>query len=428
MTRTNASGPPKPTFTLATPDSYQEWDALTAALTDAFRFPTDRADGFYDVVGRSNMRMIVRQDDGTVCGGLALVRMGQWFGGQAVPMTGIVAVGIGAGYRSQGAAGSMMAQMLQELHATGETPISTLYPATRPLYRRAGYESAGHRFKITMPLRHIETRDRSLSVRPLPTAGDEPDGIPLEVKALYREQCQPGSGQLDRGPYIWARVAKPRGRETVGYGIYDDDAATSLSSNELLGYVYYCKTDSRTRPYSLEVSDMAFLTPAAGRRILALMADHRSMADTVTWWGSPADPMLELETEKGAEIQDDLAWMLRIVDVKKALEARGYPLGVNAEIPIEVFGDTVLPDENNRRWLLQVADGKATVVRNRGKGIVRLHINGLAALYSGYRSVSDLEQMGLLFWKNRYEDARSDVSQLIRSVFACPMPWMSDQF
>ena len=44
----------------------------------------------------------------------------------------------------------MMAAMLEETRAAG-IPISTLYPATLPLYAKVGYASAGDRITYRLP-------------------------------------------------------------------------------------------------------------------------------------------------------------------------------------------------------------------------------------------------------------------------------------
>src|SRR5207253_2552448 len=86
-------------------------------------------------------------------------------------------------------------------------------------------------------------------------------------------------------------------------------------------------------------------------------------------------------------------WMLRIVNVPAALEARGYPVGVEAELHVQVR-DPLLP-QNQGRFILSVGDGRGRV-QSGGKGTLKLDIKGLGGLYSGHLTPYDLRVMGLL--------------------------------
>jgi len=71
-----------------------------------------------------------------------MIPMGQWWGSQRVPMTGIAGVGVTPEYRGTGVAIALVQDTVKELHRQG-VPLSVLYPATQHLYRKAGYEQAG---------------------------------------------------------------------------------------------------------------------------------------------------------------------------------------------------------------------------------------------------------------------------------------------
>ena len=91
---------------------------------------------------------------GTPAGGLALYRMGQWFGGRPVPLVGVGAVAIAPEHRGTGTAERLMEGTLRELRAEG-IALSGLYPATQRLYRKGGYEQAGGRYHYSMPLARL---------------------------------------------------------------------------------------------------------------------------------------------------------------------------------------------------------------------------------------------------------------------------------
>ena len=75
-----------------------------------------------------------------------------------------------------------------------------------------------------------------------------------------------------------------------------------------------------------------------------------------------------------AKISYSRRWMLRIVDVSKALEKRGYPQGTEAELHLEIR-DNLLA-ENNGMFVLTVANYSGEVTKG-GKGELQLEISSL---------------------------------------------------
>ena len=158
--------------------------------------------------------------------------------------------------------------------------------------------------------------------------------------------------------------------------------------------------------------------------MLSLLADHRSMTHEIIFQGTPDDPIIKLLPERNysAKLLDH--WMLRIVDVKAALTARGYATCVNAEIHFLVADD--LLSQNSGRHVLRVENGSARV-ESGGRGDLEIDIRGLAALYSGHASANDLLAIGLIAPSSRAKNAHEKM-ELASAVFAGPAPWMGDMF
>src|SRR4029453_8182826 len=119
----------------------------------ALNFPGNMADPFAAITGREAFRVVRSSTNGNpIVGGLAIHDMGQFFGGKSLRMGGIGAVGIAPEFRASGAATQMMTLVLRDMRDSGFL-ISSLYPATVPLYRRAGYQSPRSPYRITNPPR-----------------------------------------------------------------------------------------------------------------------------------------------------------------------------------------------------------------------------------------------------------------------------------
>ncbi len=368
----------------------------------AFAMPEDEAKVWNSRMKMEDVRVL--RERGEVAGVALILPMGQWFGGRPVPMAGIGAVGVAPHHRSKGAALGLMKALLEELRSDGWA-LSALYPATRHLYRRVGYELAGSRFRICLQLKNVDISDGGLEVRPIQPEDE------ATIEQVYREHARRTSGALDRTPDRWLRARQPQGETASGYLFHRGD--------KVEGYVYF--TQKRLKDsgfYTIHLSDLVALTPDAGRSVLSFLCSHRSLAEEAIWHGGPGGPLLTLLPEQSYTMSLHLDWMLRIVDVERALEARGYPAGVEAEAHFDVTDDT-LP-ENNGRYVLRVSDGRGTVDEG-GDGKLKIGVRGLASLYSGYLTPTELIAAGLL-------EADVDDAASAAALFAGPTPWLLDIF
>ncbi|MCU0611025.1 MAG: GNAT family N-acetyltransferase [Candidatus Eisenbacteria bacterium] len=356
---------------------------------------------WFEKIGLPSIRVI--REDARSVGMLSIIRMGQWFGGVSVPCAGIGAVAVSAHHRGRGVATRLMQAALREIRDAGMS-LSALYPATQPLYRAVGYELAGTRFEVTLPADAIDIKDRGLELRPA-TDSDRP-----AMEAAYARRARWSPGNLDRDHYLWDRVLHPRGEPPLSFLI--------LGPAGVEGYVVISKAAPGTIPSDFVVHDVVAGTPAAARRLLSFFADHRSVAKNIIWFGPPSDPLLAALREQPYTVKVRFQWMVRIVDVISALEQRGYPRSAEGELHLMV-DDPLLP-ENNGCFLLEVAGGKGSV-RRSGRGTFRVHVRGLAPLYTGFQTPEAVRVAGLL------EAEECDLG-VAAELFAGPAPWMSDMF
>ncbi len=303
--------------------------------------------------------------------------MGQWWGGRSVSNLGISAVATAPERRGQGLGQQLMRSVLQEAHAE-KFGISTLYPATLGFYRKFGYEVAG--FCCSASLRALDLRipRNELSMRKLSQAD-----LPA-AQALYERWARLFDGPLKRSDTIWARVTAPRFERADGYGAFVGDT--------LLGYLYLRQTPGAGGKYALNLTDFVAPDPRAARRLLAFLADHRSLADTVSLPCGPNAPLLSLLPENLFSVTHQTQWMLRLLHLPTAFGERGYP-PVRAQLELEL--EDALIEANRGRFTLTVEDGIGQLTEG-GAGALKTDARGLAALYSGYHSPAVLARMGWL--------------------------------
>ena len=382
-----------------------EIDALDAVLSPALHFSPGGMRDWIVTLGVEQFRAVRQR--GRIVAGLGVIELAQWLGGVRVPMAGITAVGVVPDQRGAGVGSFMLRAMLEELHA-GRTPISALYPATLPYYQRAGYERAGLRITYELPIEAIDTREQSLALVPIAAEHYE------DVYRAYERRAIRSAGNLDRPAWMWQHRLEPRDRQPLRFLVRHEDQTE--------GYIIF-NQGGRSDP--LSVVDLCVLTPRAGRRLLALLAGYRSMVEKLVWSGGPLDPFVYLLSEQltagqrpKVNVVRSLDWMLRIVDVLGALSARGYPAGLNAELHLDVRDDLLAA--NNGRFVLEIADGRASV-QPGGQGRIRLHVRDLAAMYTGYMSPFELSVLGAL-------DGPDQDLAIAGAVFSGPRPWIADMF
>src|SRR3954467_1083607 len=146
-----------PTYAVFDPSDLDRFPLL---FRHAFASTANGTRHYVETVGPANFRVMRRNGAAVAC--LGLLDMRQYFGGGGVPCRGIAAVAVEPGERGRGTATRMMAAMLEETRAAG-IPISTLYPATLPIYAKVGYARAGDRITYRMPFGVIR------GLRPNPT-------------------------------------------------------------------------------------------------------------------------------------------------------------------------------------------------------------------------------------------------------------------
>ncbi|MFN8178782.1 MAG: GNAT family N-acetyltransferase [bacterium] len=367
----------------------------------SFAIPKEDLVEFFARVGSDKVR--VWREGGRPVAGLSLLTFPQLFGGRPVPMTGVNLVGTAPEARGRGVATRLMEASVREMRASG-VPISTLYPAKQTLYRRVGWEVTGARWELSVNARDIDATSRELSVR---AAG--PSDMPA-VEEVYGRSIRGQTGPIERPDYMWRRIVDPPKKDVSGFVI---DGPSGVE-----GYVFLRVARTEGLRQELTVLDCAAVTPKAAQRLLSFLADHDSLADRVVWFGSPAMPLVGFLAEYVWKARVYYPWMVRILDAKAALEARGYPLGLRAELHFDLT-DPLLP-ENAGRFVLEVADGTGKT-RSGGRGAIRAHVRGLAAIYGGWSTPDSAKALGLL-------DGEDADLAAAAAVFAGPVPWMSDMF
>ena len=387
-----------------TAQSVEDMASFERILSTCFAFAPEHSGPWIQRLGLAHVRLLGSADQPAPAA-LAIFEMGQWFGGRRIACAGIAAVGVLPEHRGAGLAHRLMSELVRELHGR-KIALSCLYPSTLALYRGVGYEVAGARYEmraVTASL--IDARD-TLQVVPLASVND------AALRACQAESAARGNGQLDRPEALWQRVESHRGEARDGYAVLD-------AAGLMRGYVWYARrAQAGSLWHELAASDLVVLDLAAARSLGTFLHRHRTTASDVVWYGGTDDPFFAAIPDVGAEQKLMSPWMIRIVDVVGALEARGYCTLLSGSVHLEISDPLI--EANRGRFTLTVENGAARVTPG-GLGSVQLDITDLAALYTAHASAEVRARFG------RLRGSVPDLA-LLSSFFTGPAPSMPDMF
>ncbi len=354
--------------------------AFRAMLEHCFGLGRELTELWIRRVDPSRIRLL--REGGVPVAGLALLRAAQYFGTRAVPMTGINAVAVPPQARGQGVASRLMRCAVREIRGSG-VAISTLYPATISLYRRSGYELAGHAFVLKGSLKSLPTDERALRAR---EATNEDWAA---VRAMHPGLASRYHGSLERNELFWERIAKPRGEEAQRW------VFVSPESGAIEGWVILQqKVSSGGFGFDVTVWDAWASTGRAAARFWSFLGSYGTMGgDFRVHFVGPSDPILSALGERRYTMELNEHWMLRMCDVKGAIEARGYPRAVRCVFEIDVVDD-VIPEQSGP-IRVEVEGGRARVSAGRA-GATRVGIRELASLYTGFHTPAVLAASGVV--------------------------------
>ncbi len=354
--------------------------------------------GWNEHIGYERFRAVKRKEK--ILGGMGIIDMGQWFGGKIVRTGAVTSVGVAPEGRGLGVASVLVKESLSEMYESG-IPVSTLLPSSTRVYRSFGYERSGVKITYEAKVQDMKVGKNKLDIIEITPSDRE------ETYLLYNQRAKLNNGNLDRGSVLWDLILESKGRKIFHYIVKNE--------NEIVGYVNFQQARSANH---IRVRDMVALNSEAVKKLLNFFYDHRTVIDTISWNGPANDPIQLLMEEQKVEVADTRDWMLRIVDIKKALESRGYVKDIELSLTLN-YEDSILP-QNSGAWDINIYDGKCEVNKSNLNGIT-LGPRGLAPLYTSYLNAYDIKNIGLL------EGSDKDLSKA-SIIFSGPKPWFSDQF
>ncbi|MGC4174211.1 GNAT family N-acetyltransferase [Demequina sp.] len=313
-------------------------------------------------------------------------------GGGTVATSGLTWVGVHPGFRRRGLLTQMIDDHFSRALARGEV-VSTLYAAETAIYQRFGYGAGCTSF--------FYSGGKGPELREVAGADDLRIDLENADVAQHAEAVR----------HVLARITRPGAHATIGDPLMRDlflDPELWREGAEKLRIAVVHDADgpaafaifTRKLGWSNGSPDGEFsmwtwaaATGAAERRLLSVVLDLDLLAKVKMRNIAADDPfVLQLKDIRTAQftVRDNL-WV-RLLDVPKALAARGYR--ADADVTVEIT-DKQLPD-NAGVWRIAISGGEAHVTRTDAPADVQIPIQELGAAYLGGVTIAALERAGLV--------------------------------
>lgn len=378
-------------------------DALLWTDQAAFVFPLDPD---YELDFIEWDRTFGVRDGGVLTGActtfslsVALPAAGGANGTRTTPMAGLSWVAVHPGYRRRGVLTAMISHHLRTLHEQGREALSGLHASEAAIYGRFGYGLATTGYQVTLA--------RGAALREL-TGADAEAAAAVQVRF---ETADPAAHtELVHDLYTRACTQRPGtvGRTLALTRADLRDTPRELQRNEPLrllvaerdgvptGYAVLRRTmrwDDSTPDGTVEVRELAALDAPTEHRLWRAVTDFDLTARTKAARVATDHPLLSwlVDPRSAKPTRTDELW-LRVVDVDRALTARGYASAVDVVLAVT---DALCP-WNAGRWRLRADAGSATCERTDDAADLTLDVRELGSVLAGGTTLAALHHAALV--------------------------------
>ena len=333
-----------------------------------------------------------------------------WIGGRRIPTAGVAGVAVAPEYRGQGLARRLMTHLLAQSRERGAV-ISTLFRTAPALYRSLGYEHVAELTDAAFPTSALRgLRAEHTSLRRATSADAD------AIRAVYTAVASAGSCLLSRDGASFAATDDQLIASVDGITLAIDDG-------HVVGYVSWNRGFGYDDGAAITVLDLQSITADGYRALLSAIGSFDAVTPTTRIRTSGTDPIHWLIPGTGWSVEQVRPYMLRVVDLAGAVDARGWPIGLRADVVLQV-NDPVCP-WNSGRHRLVLDHGRGRIESSQAADAAEatdVTPAGLAVLYAGGVPVGALRRAGLVSGGSASADAVLD------AAFAGPRPAVLDYF
>ncbi len=323
---------------------------------------------------------------------LTIMRTQQSIRGVLKGMGGISMVGTYPEARMKGYVRTIMQTAFLEMKETGLS-VSMLEPFRETFYSRLGYVPAQDKFRLKAPLDGL----RVPSDKAIESDWEFERVSGYEAKDAYMTFIQDFAPSSFHGyafnPEIRDEQWKRRNKNRHYIFIKKRGKVEALARYQIKGYMHF------EDPGELVVEELYWRTLPARAALFNYLGKHQDQVQILRMtlpFGIDFQHWFE-DLKDWIEIKVWHPWMVRVIDVREALE--GLPAPVDGELSILVSDPQC--GWNNGTYLIQATNEQLSVSSTRRSAQLECTIHGLSALVYGTHSLDALEYANWLKGLNK---------------------------
>ncbi len=382
-----------------------EREHIARVYNNAYRIPLVTAQGWAKSAQLTNTRGIF--EGKRLVSMLQIVPFKIWLGGKVVDMGGIGGVATWADCQGRGYASVLMSDSLETMRKRKQW-VSVLYPFSHRYYAKFGWAIAGHRIKYRNVKQHEIVR---FAERSMVTA-DEKDITINALDKVYSTMAREYNLCARRTQKMWKQKLDSLKKSNGQMYVIKD-------GNEYIGW-FTCRNIKHGHFFESLTNEFAYANETALKAMMGFLATLPTNVTSITIVSPYAMDLWDYFKEPFIETVLKTEMQCRVVDVPRAVKARGYPDNVTGKINISI--EDKAAEWNSATWSCEIKNGKIIGVKKSDKKPhVSCSIQAFSQLFSGYTTADRLA------WKNELEVHNPGKVQLLNAMFhdkpTCMLDW-----
>ena len=343
--------------------------------------------------------LVVAQRAGEIVAQAYLFPLEAWFGGRSVRMGAIASLGVAPEVRGQGVGTAMLHHLHMASDVRGDA-LTMLYAFRQRFYARLGYGTTSSRRRLVIDPSSIPASWRGLARGRVRRArGEDQDAM----RSAYVRSAAHTSGCLTRSDTLWNRLLARERRQ-----FFVADRPATDGAGRVAGYVAFELVQTEEHAATKLVVDEVVADDDATRlALLGALAALRDQVVAIELEVDEDDPLERALLDSDGRrhgtqhVEHDLGTivggpMVRIEDVPRAIEARGYAAEGSLDLVVHAGEGETSGAGEEIAVSVRVAGGRAQVSAARGAAAaVRTTRAGLASILFGALRPSDAVRLGL---------------------------------
>lgn len=261
-----------------------------------------------------------------------------------------------------------------------ELIFSSLYPFSFEFYRIFGWELASFQKRYKRKTYNLGKFKEFENVKRMPLEDWNP------IKPVYEKYAKNFTGPIRRTEERWESIIF-RSRTLTYLYVYEEEG-------EIKGYVLY-SVEKNGNMNKIVVREMITLNISAYKGFLGLFSKQSMSIEEVEWTAPLEDSLPFILPNPRGECSIEPTFMLRIIDVKKALSFIKYDENIKEKIVIYLKDDYA--DWNNGIWEIEIENGEGNIKKiNSQDHDISLNINTFTQIVAGTLSPEKAYTLGLI--------------------------------